>query len=411
MKAYMIRSNKKIEPFGDHPHECLIGNRKLREIQDEVLRGLGLELEAMQDPAQVQDPDEHIVLEDSLFFTKEALQEFIARSRKLKGSTVCALKSGVVTTQSMVATQDVRIHDDRVEYGLRYTPVKGLRGEPVPIVIDPDQFFEIVPMPEHLRGEHDNRVPITDMLLVQVDHWANLWAANMGMLLAQVARLRKAPKLRLVYLALKARSLNKWKVFSQVNKIGKNCDIHPTAYIEGSTIGDNVMIGAGSIIRLSMVGDGASIGSNVTMESSIIGRECAIDSGSGAFCAVLYPCTASSARLIYLSLCGRDTFIADAAFLADFRLDGRHITVMKDGVPTDTGIVALGSCLGHGVYLGAGCLVAPGTAIPNGMRIIPDKTRVISKLNPDGSIPGHRRIVTRHVSRGQAASSSHCDST
>ncbi|MEE8372455.1 MAG: hypothetical protein V3R87_01785 [Dehalococcoidia bacterium] len=393
MKAYRIESNKKIEPFGDHPHDCLIANRKLSEIQEEVLQGLGLELEATQDPAQVQDPDEHIVLEDSLFFTKEVLQEFIARSRKLKGSTVCALKSGVATTQSMVATQDVRIHDSRVEYGLRYMAVKGLRGEPVPIVIDPDQFFEIVPMPEHLRGERDNRIAVTDMLLVQVDHWANLWAANMGTLLAQVARLRKAPKSRLVYLALRARSLNKWKVFCQANKIGKNCDIHPTAYIEGSSIGDHVTVGAGTVIRLSHIGARTTIGSNVTIECSVVGEGCALDSMSGAFASVLYPGTASSAKLIFISVCGRDSFLADGVVLADFRFDRKNVTVMKDGLAIDTGNIGLGVCLGHGVYLGAGCVVAPGRAIENGLRIVPEGTRVISQSGSDGSVPGHRTVI------------------
>jgi acetyltransferase-like isoleucine patch superfamily enzyme len=403
MKAYMVRSDRTVEPFGDHPRDCLVTNRKLGDIQEEVLRRLGLELEPVPASAPPHDPAEHIVFEDSLLFTRELMQRFIAESRGLGKHTVCALKPGLVTRHSMVPTQDVRAYADRVEYGLRYVPAGRAVGEPVPVVIDPEQFSELFPMPEHVRGPDEYRVPMTDLVLVQIDHWVNLWAASMGMLLAGVARLRKAPRARLLGLALRARSANKWKILRQLNRIGRDCDIHPTAYIEGSTIGDNVMVGAGSIIRLSVVGDRSSIGSNVTIESSVIGDECAVDAGSGTFCSVLYPRTISSSRLIFVSLCGRDTFIADAAFLADFRLDGKPISVTKRGQAVDTGVLALGSCLGHGVYLGAGCLVAPGTAVPNWQRIIPEKRRVISKFNSDGTIPGHRRFVLRRGPRKRGA--------
>jgi acetyltransferase-like isoleucine patch superfamily enzyme len=393
MKAYMIESNKEIEPFGDHPGDCLIANRKLSEIQKEVLQSLGIGLETTPDLVEVKDPNEHIIFDDSLLFTRELLQKFISKSPELKGCTICALKPGLVTLYSMVTTQEVQVYNDRVEYGLRYMPSQRLRGEPVPVVIDPEQFSQLVPVPEHIRGPQEYRIPMSDTFLIQVDHWTNLWAANMAHLLADVARLMKARKLKLLGLALKARSLNKWRVFHQVNKIGKNCDIHPTAYIEGSTIGDNVMIGAGSIIRLSVIGDGTAIGSNVTIECSILGEECSIDSGCSAFGSVLYPRTISSNRLIFTSLCGRDTFIADGSGLTDFRIDGKNVTVMKDDMPIDTGVLALGACLGHDVYLAPACIVAPGTAIPNGLRILPEKTLIISEVNPDGTIPGHRLIT------------------
>ena len=397
MKAYIVQSNKKIEPFGDSPRDCLIANRKLSEVQRQVLQSLGMELKTIPDVAQIEDSDEHIVFGDSLFFTKELMKEFIYRSRRLKSCTTCAIKPGLVTLHSMIATQDVKIYADRVEYALRYMPTQRLRGEPVPVVIDAEQFSQVVPMPEHVRGPQSYRMPLTDTLLIQVDHWTNLWAANMATRMAEVARLMNAPKLRLLGLALKARSLNKWRVLHQVNKIGKNCDIHPTAYIEGSTIGDNVIIGAGSVVRLSVIGDGSAIGSNVTIESSILGEECTINSGCTVFFSVLYPRTISSSRLLLMSTCGRDTFISDLVGLADFRFDGKRIEVMKNGVLVNTGVINLGACLGHGVYLGGGCGVAPATAIPNGLRILPKKP-LIGEFSPDGTIPGHRVINMSHIS-------------
>ena len=392
MKAYIVESNRVIEPFGDHPRDCLIANHRLGDIQREALYACGMDVEYIRDIAQISDPSEYVVLNDSLFFTKELMQRFIVESRILGSPTTCALKRGLITRYTMVQTQDVDIRDDSVEYGLQYMPVPKQRGETFSIVIDPEQFSEPVPLPEHMHSGFDLRIPLSDVLLIQVDHWANLWSANIGTLLAEAAGLRKAPKTKLLWLALKARSLNKWKVFQRTTNIGNNCDIHPTAYIEGSRIDDNVKIGAGSVIRLSHIGEGTSIGSNATIECSVVGERCALDSMSGAFASVLYPGTATSAKLIYISICGRNTFLADGVYLADFRFDKKNITVLKDGVPVDTGNVGLGVCLGHDVYLGAGCVVEPGRAIENGLRIVPEGIRTISRLYADGSIPGHKII-------------------
>jgi len=396
MKAYVVESDKQVEPFGDHPRDCLIANRRLGDIQHDALHRIVTDVEHVHGAALVEDQAEHLILEDSVFLTVELLRQFVRESRRLGRSTVCALKPGLVTRHTVVPTQNVEVHADRVEYALRYSPGGDPEGEPTPVVIDPDQFSELVPLPEHMHGGRELRIPVSDILLIQVDHWANLWAANIATLLADVCRLRKAPWFRLLALALRARSTNKWKVLRKLNHIGRDCDIHPTAYIEGSTIGDRVTVGAGSVIRLSHVGSGTSIGSNATVECSVIGEGSALDSMSGAFASVLYPGTASSAKLIYISICGRNSFLADGVYLSDFRFDRKNVAVMKNGAVVDTDNVGLGVCLGHGVYLGAGCVVAPGRAIANGLRLVPEDSRTVNKFNADGSIPGHRILTPYH---------------
>jgi acetyltransferase-like isoleucine patch superfamily enzyme len=358
-----------------------------------VLRRFGMDVRHADGTVPIEDPAEHLVLDDSVFLTPELLQRFTQESRKDGRDTVCALKPGLVTRHTIVATQVVDVQPDRVKYALRYSPGGRRDVEPTLVLIDPDQFSELVPLPEHTHGGRELRIPVSDTLLIQVDHWANLWAVNIAFLLAEVARLRKAPWPRLLALALRARSTNRWNVLRKLNRIGRDCDIHPTAYIEGSTIGDRVSIGAGSVIRLSHVGSGASIGSNATVECSVIGEGCALDSMSGAFASVLYPGTASSAKLVYISVCGRDSFLADGVYLSDFRFDRKNVTVMKNGAVVDTDNVGLGACLGHGVYLGAGCVVAPGRAIPNGLRLVPGDERTVSGFDRDGSVAGHRVIA------------------
>ena len=394
MNAYMIESNKKIEPFGDHPRDCLIGNRRLGDIQKEVLQGLGLTLKNATTARQIEDPEEHIVFDDSLFFTKELLQEFIKQSRKLKRPTICAVKPPDLTGvfDRVLATQEVRLYPDRIEYGLRYVPALNSQGVPVPALIDVEQHCFRRPFPEHFAGCSEVRVLMSDRVLVQIDHWVNIHTANMAMLCAVPATRLLNSKVKMLGAALKARSFNQWKVMHQINKIGKNCDIHPTAWIECSILGDNVTVGAGSVISGSLVGHNNFIANSVTMEFSVTGDRCFIGAGATVHSALLYPGVTSQARLINYALCGRDTFLGDGVTLSDYRIDGRNITVMKDGMQVDTGSRVSGACLGHGVYLAAGCIVGPGRAIPNGMHISPERARYIGSWDANGNIAGHQRI-------------------
>jgi len=393
MNAYMLQSDKRVEPFGDHPGDCLIANKKLSARQNEVLTNLGLELLPVNDVDQIEDPDEYIVFVDSLFFTRELLQEFITKSRQAKQRTICAAKPGIATLRTVVATQDVSIAIDHIEYGLRYIPAQTLRGkDTVPVVFDLDRSYQIIPMPEHMFGESEYRIPLTDKIIIQIDHWTNLWAANLGFLLAEAARLENAPKLKLLGLALKARSVNQWKVLRQTNKIGRKCDIHPSAYIEGSTIGDNVTVGARATIREAVIGDNTYLGDNVTVHFSVLGESCNIQSGSLIEFAVLYPGVLGNDRIIAVSMCGRNCFIAGNVIFTNFRIDRRSVMVMKGDAMIDTGNTYLGSCVGHDVYLGAGCIVAPGRAIPNGTRLAPEQLQVIRKCIPGQDVPGYRRI-------------------
>jgi len=107
MKAYMIRTKKKIEPFGDHPGDCLISNNELKAIQKSVLDDMALNLAIVEDNNSIKDSEEHIIFTDSLYFNRKLLETFISESRKTQQRTVCALHTGVTTLRTVVNTQDV----------------------------------------------------------------------------------------------------------------------------------------------------------------------------------------------------------------------------------------------------------------------------------------------------------------
>ncbi|MFC1605024.1 hypothetical protein ACFL5F_08365 [Planctomycetota bacterium] len=391
MRAYIVQSDKIIEPFGEHPRDCLIRNKTLKTLQNETLLGLGLEPLLVPNAEQVDDPDDCLILDDSLYFTRDLLREFIVRSRRKRNCTTCALKSGLTTLRTVIATQDVKVYPNHIEYGLQYLPEEKSRGEYHPVVIEADQVHTSIPMPEQICGDEKYLVPLTERFIIQVNHWINLWAANISTLLEEGARLQKMPKIKAVILALKAHSLNQWKILGRLNKIGQGCDIHPTAYIEASTIGDNVTIGAGVIIRESVIGNGSFVDNGVIIEKSVIAEKNLILDGHIMY-SVLYPGISASTHRVITSLIGKGTLIGADVTLTNFRFDGKSVMVIKDGTIIDTGNQFIGCCLGHGVYLGAGCIIAPGRTIPGGVRITPEESRIIRVCNPDKDVPGYRVV-------------------
>jgi len=392
MRAYILKTDVKIDPFGDYARDCLIGNKPLQQLQAETLRAAGLEPIYIDDLSEITDPNEYIVLEDNLYLTVELLLDFIAQSRQMKIRTVCALKSGDITLRTAVDLQRVTICDSHVRYGLYYYTPRDDRNNFQIVLIDPDELHASIPMPAHMCGADSYTIPVTDKCLIQIDHWVNLWWANLVTVLANGARLQKSPKWKLLLLALKARSFNKWKISRATNKIGRNCDIHPTAYIEGSVIGDRVILGAGAIVRNSIIGYNTSIGNSVVIEESVIGGDCVIMNGRVLF-SVMYPRSFSVSGLITASIVGRESFSGLHSTMTDFRFDNKNVMVIKDGKLVDSGNRFLGSCLGHGVYLGSGCVIAPGRMIPNGVHLTLTPDRIIRGCSDGQSdIEGYRIV-------------------
>ena len=392
MKAYILPRDKIIDPLLEPANECLIVNKSLRQLQIGALHNLGLQAVFVRSVSEISDLNEHLVFTGNLYFTEELLREFITRAREQSSIVNCAFKTGTTTRLTAVNLQEVEIHPDYVKYQLQYFPRVGYRGNHCVVVIDPDELQFSIAMPQHMCGGNEYFVSLTDKLLVQVDHWVNLWIANVLTTLSGAAKLQKSPKRKLLFLALKSLSFNKWNLLKQINKIGSNCDIHPTAYIEGSTVGDNVVIGAGTIVRNSAVGDNVNLGNRVIVEESVIGDKCAVLSGHIIY-SVLYPSSFSVSGFITASLLGRETFAGANSTMTDFRFDGQNVMVMKDGSLVDSGNRFLGCCLGHGSYLGSGCVVAPGRSVPSGLRLTMDNNRIIHNLgNQPGEIEGFRII-------------------
>ena len=371
MNAYVLQTINKLAPFYDYPKDCLIGNKKLGLIQRNTLESLNLDIVYISDINEIEDLNDYIVLSDNLYFTKKLLAEFIFKSKSKKRNTVCSLEKGLLTQRTSVVLQDIKMCPHHVEYKLWYFDSSGDKKiDPIAMNIDIGDDVEIISLPDHMNNGDDYLIPLTEKLIIQIDHWVCLWEANVLSILSNIAVVLNSPKKKIA-LAIKALSFNQWNVLGAFNSIGNNCDIHPKAgCVEGSIIGNNVTIKAGAIVRESIIGDGTVIGNNVVVESSVIGNNCSIMHGHILY-SVMLANVFSFTQMISASLIGRDSFIGSGVVLTDFRFDNKNVTVDKDDSHVDSGNIFTGSCLGHGVYLGSGTIINPGRIIKNNTRMLP----------------------------------------
>jgi acetyltransferase-like isoleucine patch superfamily enzyme len=149
-------------------------------------------------------------------------------------------------------------------------------------------------------------------------------------------------------------------------------------------------VGAGAVLRSATIGNGCAIGNNAVVELSVLGDRCHVMNNCAIQMSLVFSGLFTMARIISASVCGNDTFVGDGVTLTDFRMDGKSIAVMKAGQKVDSQSPILGCCLGHRVYLGAGTIVAPGRAIPNGYRLAVESDRLI-RMNGD-EVPGYQVV-------------------
>jgi carbonic anhydrase/acetyltransferase-like protein (isoleucine patch superfamily) len=384
LKAFIIKTDTVITPFNEHPGSLLILNQELKAHQEQILRKLNIDFHFVQDASQMDSSSENIVFYDYTYVSENLLKEFISESRKIGKATVCGLKKGAVTSRTVVRTMSVNEEDDHVTYNLFYYPPGSDDEKLHRVIINPDEYVVKMPFPKHMVKEEKYAIPVTTKLLAQIEHWANLWACNIGAVFGYVQEFRNSPKMKLLGMALKARSTNPWKVSARNVSIGNGCDIHPTAYLENTSIGDNVEVGACTVIRGCKIGNNTLIANNSNISYSVIGDGCNIMNGDCVQYSVLYPGTFVACKSLNCCFMGKDTFIGGGATLSDFRFDEKNILVLSKGRKIDTDCRFLGSCVGHRSYIGAGVLVSPGREIPNDVKIMPSENSILTKVPAKG---------------------------
>ncbi len=373
MKVYVAPSGRRIAPFGDPADEVLVQNRTVAELRAEAFAQAGLtRIDSLEPPC--------LVIPDNLLVNAAALQAF--------AQGAAGRKAVFVLGQSHFGEMAARVNPDveQVPGGWRYPGLRwesGDEGEPVDVRVDPLENVLDFPMPSHYSGNTRLTLGLPRRLVLLLNHWVHILWANQT---AGAVEMQTLPRwkvaARLIWAALRAMSFNKWKVAAKLNRIGRGCDIHPTAVVEASNLGDNVIVGPFARVAFSKVGDGTIImpGANVDLcvigERSFIAEHCVIRS------CVLYPGAAASQLLMQQCVLGRDTITTKGGVSLDLNFEA-DIKVPLDGRMYTTGLRCLGSAYGHRAKVGTGFFLGPGRAVPNDYFLIRDPKQILTVL-PEG---------------------------
>lgn len=384
LPVYVEPTGRRLSPLGDPPGELLVRNRPLCEWQDEAIAGAGL--------VRVGAASGRcLVLPDNVFVGAETLRAFVEGAAGR--SAVLVLGNSVFVDQTAALQPDT----ERCAEGLRFRGIRLLGGgETVDVVVDPDEELQTVSRPASMGG--DLRVPLARRPCIAVGHWLHLLAADRA---AAALPLRTTAPWRLglglLGAVLRARSTNKWAVLAKLSEVGKGCDVHPTAVVEGSVLEAGVTVGPHARVLFSHVAAGATVMGRATVEGSSIGAGALVGQGSVVRFCVVYPGAAACMPIVQMSVLGRSAATTQATWAMDANFEN-NVKVMMDGELRDSGTPFLGCAIGHGARVGTGLWIAAGREIPGGSFLIRDPRQTVRRITagPDGDVPlvpveGHAR--------------------
>ncbi|MBF0410144.1 MAG: hypothetical protein HQM10_22560 [Candidatus Riflebacteria bacterium] len=399
MRAYILETETRIEPFGDHVSETLITDQPFGQMMKDKLSAITKQVTVVPLKSDLQKvvSDKALVISDNVFTTERLLKEFIKKAEELPGSAVFQLrvKKGLFT-RLLAPIQDLPQTETSIDFPVWYFTAepgkKFLPENASKIEIDVDEDSYEGGFPKHMLGKESYKFCLTSRPVVHVTNALHLALTNISANFARLAEIKKASVLRKLFILLKARSINKFRILRAASQIHPEAEVHPTAVIEGSVIGKGAKIGAYAVIKFSIIGEKAFIDDHAGIKFSVIGRESYIANNCVMFFSVVYPRAFLISGPFQFSLFGYDTALMNA-IPADYRLDGQTVSVRTGKGVCDTGLRFCGSVIGHRTKIAAGVIIAPGRQIPNDLLIFPDPSRVIQKTPDADSCKGQTMFL------------------
>lgn len=369
MNFYRIKNESVLYGFNDPILDTPIIGKTLLDIHRENITSIGGVLIDVDSFEAVPETNCFVFSAD-LFFTKKFLEQAIQLSKGTTSSLQFALPRNSFN-ERFVLPNDLDTDDHHVfEFFF-------LNGETTEIQEIRQEIFEsAIVFPNQLVSDGKYSMDQCDCFAVHLNSPFHLMMANLAVNLSRTVSLQsKLPKRlsklfnfssgRWYYLGLK-----------RMNRIGKNCVIHPSAIIEGSVIGNNVRIGANAVVRLSVVGDNCYISDNVSVVLSVLGKGTHIGNSNYINSCLTYEEVFLIHGPYQLSVFGRNS-ACFAVINCDIRLDRGTIKI-----PTSKGLIdsmqpLLGIAYGHNSKTGGGNIIAAGRIVPNNTVINPPDSIIL----------------------------------
>ncbi len=365
MIFYKLTTNTPLYSFNDPIGKVPIVNQTLSEHQEQIINSLGGEIISIHSESEISNQVPYFVFDENLFFTQPFLKKCLDLIKTKKENIQFAVNKNTFNERYILPTNLDNEH--QIIFNLKY------HYEPGPWTIEMIRqkiFFASVDLPEQIIEGKKFHMHQSDTFAGHIISPFHLLQINIAFNLYRTVKLQKLiPE----FLRSRFGRLNSplfFRGLKRLNKIGNNCNIHPTALIEGSIIGDNVTIGAFAIIRLSVISAKVTVAEHVTVINSVLGEETYIANSNFIGNCVTYPNVFLIHGPYQASIFGKNS-ACFAVINCDYRLDQKNIQI-----PTSQGILdshqkILGIAYGHKSKTGGGNIIAAGRIVPNDFEITP----------------------------------------
>ena len=387
MLKIVLVSDHVLRPFNERARDLRIQNKPLWLMQRDALAPyITREIELSADETLPSTRNPCIVYRDNLYFDPDYIAAFIREATRR--GTACqaafTIDNPTFRDHALPLSTSYTHAGDYYLADLWYFP-EGPAAESEPLVID-TQTAEIgyYRVPTYMatdQGELIFQVPLRGLLAI--DSWVHIFIADVVFgVFSRGARfehrIAREPFLKLGVLFSGMIEGKQVLESSRLVRIGRGCQIDPTAVIHGpTTIGDNVTIGAGVVIENAIIGNDVNISQGCQVMLSVIG-----DGSFLPFRAALFMTTLMENSMVAQNTClqmcvvGRNTFIGAGTTFTDFNLIPKPLRAM-DGNDrlSPSGRSVLGGCVGHNCRLGSGLVIMPARTIESDVVLIGSNER------------------------------------
>ncbi|MBU0493378.1 MAG: multidrug transporter [Chloroflexi bacterium] len=380
MRKIILQDRRRISPFNEPARDLRVLNKPLWLHQRDLLVKYCTNEFTVVSFEDIPPYDgELLIYRANIYFNELLIQTFIEQARRLNAPCRIAfrLDDPTITQHILHLQDDIKRKGDYYWGDMWYYPYWPAEIEPAPLVIDSEPLeLGLYNVPRYMvdSGDFVYQVPLRAFL--PICSWVHILLANT--LCGPYSEARRALKEQYRWrfrLRIALHVIWERKHYMQTRalvKIGKRCEIDPTAVIVGpTTIGNNVTIGPGAVIAQSLIGDNVNIMQGCQIFVSVVSDGCWLPMRAALFATTMMEnSTVAQNSCLQGCVIGRNSFIGANTCFTDLNLLGHPIRTMNRGRLQEVGLPIVGGAVGHDCRLGSGLVIYPARTIESGTILV-----------------------------------------
>ena len=401
LDVVVVRIGEPLLPFGVVADDCPLGAGTFGSYRLEVLAALALAAPRFVDPPErITGPA--LVLADDTWVTRRALRGFLRAAAPASApARLCLRRTPLL--DMVLPLQDVALDEQRVAFGCAFVPAghemsaHEVLQSPTWVAVDQRGFSVDVPVPRHILQRADGTIEwlLTSTFAMRIRHWLHVLRA--AHVFPQIALLESAvdDPIRTAWrllAGLRPGPVARTEAWKRAFKwVGDRSFIHKSAVVEASVIGDDVYVGPQAVILQSVIGDGCRIEQRAHVAQSTLGPKTFVSLNSSISASVTFGDCDACANNMQGCVVGPRAALTSFSRALD-TIPGKQVRVDDRGTLREVGPLPCGVAFGPGVYAGAHITIAPGRALPAGVRLSVPADDVLRRV-PRDLTPGDYTVI------------------